>query len=204
MLLSTKVVDSLLPLLDAILRTRTITGSLYLIPVSPSPTIANSLAMQWIIGAVSSSGGGQLAATFGVWKPFKDWDFLAKPVFLKGGILATLDVWGGLLAALLYGMLTHSHPSYQPTLSFLASYHVNPEKILGTKTYTRHPAHMKKAEAEMSKAVVTLMLASLYVVRVGIVHWGFRRWPGKGQKLGKDGTKKEAQKTEPEARIKRE
>jgi hypothetical protein len=107
-LLSAKVVDTLLPLLDAILRTRTITSSLNLIPTSPNPSVANSIVMQWIIGAVSSSGGGQLAATFGVWKPFKDWSLLAKPVVLKGGVLATLDVWGGILAG----------PSFQVLLIF--------------------------------------------------------------------------------------
>jgi hypothetical protein len=101
-------------------------------------------------------------------------------------------------------MLTHSHPSYKPTLSFLASYHVSPEKMLGSKTYTKHPAHMRKTEAEMSMAVITLMLASLYAIRVGIVHWGFGRWPGKGQRLGKDGTKTETQKKQPEPRVKRE
>jgi hypothetical protein len=85
-LLNVKIIDTLSPFPDAILRTLTITHSL-------------TLVMHLIIGAVSSSGGGQLAATLGVWNV--DWR-LGTPTFLKGGLIPTLDVWSGSLAGGLF------------------------------------------------------------------------------------------------------
>jgi hypothetical protein len=77
----------------------TITHSLSLLFSHPNPEVSHSLVMHLIIGAVSSSGGGQLAATLGVWNV--DWR-LSTPMFLKGGMMPTLDVWSGSLAGGLF------------------------------------------------------------------------------------------------------
>ncbi|KAJ3786651.1 hypothetical protein GGU10DRAFT_351159 [Lentinula aff. detonsa] len=130
-LLST--VDLVLFPLDAMLRVNAVVGTLaHLSPGSPSyelvsPALISSPLFHFILGCTASAGGGVTAATLGVWSP--NWGSGGfTPTFLRKGprsplrnALSTLDVWGGGLAAIVYGLST-SHTAFHPLLSVLSPY----------------------------------------------------------------------------------
>jgi len=119
--------------IDAMLRTNAVVGTLsHLAPESPtyasiSPALINSPLFHFILGCTASAGGGVTAATLGVWNP--NWGsggftpaFLRKgPPSLPKSILSTLDVWGGGLVAVIYGLST-SHSAFLPLISNLSPY----------------------------------------------------------------------------------
>jgi hypothetical protein len=141
-ILTPRILDTLLFPLDAILRLGSITTTLDLVHTHPNPQLSQSLFLRLLASAVASSGGGVTAATFAVWTP--EWHFTT-PVFLKGGVVDTVDVWGGMLAgtfkfpvlwlifdtrltehvAFVYGIFTASHPTYQ---HLLLSYSITTQK----------------------------------------------------------------------------
>ncbi|KAJ3988623.1 hypothetical protein F5890DRAFT_1490927 [Lentinula detonsa] len=130
-LLST--VDLVLFPLDAMLRVNAVVGTLaHLSPGSPSyesvsPALISSPLFHFILGCTASAGGGVTAATLGVWSP--NWGSGGfTPTFLRKGprsplrnALSTLDIWGGGLAAIVYGLST-SHTAFHPLLSVLSPY----------------------------------------------------------------------------------
>ncbi|KAF9076335.1 hypothetical protein BDP27DRAFT_1314281 [Rhodocollybia butyracea] len=119
--------------IDAMLRTGAVVGTLaHLAPGSPyydsiNPSLVNSPLFHFILGCTASAGGGVTAASLGVWNP--NWGSGGfTPVFLRKGprspfknILSTLDVWGGGLVAIIYGLST-SHAAFRPVLSALSPY----------------------------------------------------------------------------------
>ncbi|KAJ3879941.1 hypothetical protein F5051DRAFT_182418 [Lentinula edodes] len=130
-LLST--MDLLLFPLDAMLRVNAVVGTLdHLSPGSPShesisPVLINSPLFHFILGCTASAGGGVTAASLGVWNP--NWGSGGfTPVFLRKGprsplksALSTLDVWGGGLVAVIYGLSTF-HAAFRPLISDLTPY----------------------------------------------------------------------------------
>ncbi|KAF5390254.1 hypothetical protein D9757_002912 [Collybiopsis confluens] len=116
--------------LDAILRTNAITSTLaHLSPGSQliSPILSHSPLFHFVLGCTASSGGGISAATLGVWNP--NWGSGGfTPAFLRKGprspfnsILNTLDVWGGGVVAVIYGIST-SHIAFHPLVVYLSPY----------------------------------------------------------------------------------
>lgn len=94
-ILTPRILDTVLFPLDAVLRLGSITTALDLVHTHSDPLLSQSLFLRFIASAVASAGGGVTAATFSVWTP--DWRFTT-PVFLKGGVVDTVDAWGGMLA----------------------------------------------------------------------------------------------------------
>ena len=116
---SLKTLDSIFPLVDALLRTTAIAAGVEACRNHPSPAISGSLSIQLFIGAVASSAGGISAQTLSVWEP--SWR-LSRPIFLQEGtMLAGTDVWSGTLVAAIYGCLTASHPQYPKLIGLLYS-----------------------------------------------------------------------------------
>jgi len=153
---SLKAVDTALPLMDAIFRTGSICGAVNLAHSHPNPAIASSLFFQLLVGAAVSSGGGATAATLGVWNP--EWTFRTPPI-LRGGILDTLDIWGGALAAALYGCLMGYHPAYEPYTRWLSG--------MGEKYVAGTPL-MSPLEA---RSAAIALLTVLFSFRVYKVHY---------------------------------
>ncbi|KAF8310613.1 uncharacterized protein EI90DRAFT_3100093 [Cantharellus anzutake] len=93
-----KFIDTVLPMVDAILRTGGITSSIHLALTHPThPQLRSSLFLQLLLGAVASAGGGVLAGTLNVFSAH--WSFTTPP-FLRsntpsGSFLGTLDIWSG-------------------------------------------------------------------------------------------------------------
>jgi len=157
---SQKAIDTALPLLDAILRTGSICSVVNLAHAHPNPAIASSLFFQLFVGAVVSAGGGATAATLGVWNI--EWAFRAPPL-LRGGIVDTLDIWSGSLAAAIYGCLMGYHSAYEPYARWLSG--------LGGKYVAGTPL-MSPLEA---RSVATVVLALLYAVKAYKVHYATPR-----------------------------
>lgn len=153
---SAKVIDTSLPLLDAILRTGAICGSVSMAHAHSNPAIASSLFFQLLIGAVASAGGGVSASTIGVWNA--EWNFRVPP-FLRGGFIDTLDIWSGSLIAAVYGCLLGLHPEYEPYTRWLSG--------LGEKYVPGTPL-MSPLEA---RTVCTVALSAIYALRVYNIHY---------------------------------
>jgi len=145
-----KLVDSAFPAIDAICRSAAIIGAMGAVKAHSNPNLANSLLAQIIIGAVSSVGGGAAAGFFGVWD--NEWS-LKTPGFLKGGVIATMDVWAGAVAAFIYGVATQSHPAYEPVNEFLVG---------------KPKAWMTPLGA---RSIVVVFLTVMYVIRVASMHY---------------------------------
>lgn len=171
-ILTPHILDTLLFPLDAILRLGSITTALDLVHMHSDPRLSQSLFLRLFASAVASAGGWVTAATLAVWTP--EWHFTT-PVFLKGGVVDTVDVWGGMLAgafpvpwlvssthltrkknaAFVYGLFTASHPTYQ---SLLLSYSITTQKgpILTPLG---------------ARSAATVVLMAIFFWKVVMVHW---------------------------------
>jgi len=150
--LSPRILDTILFPIDSVLRLTSITTSLSLIQSHSDPRLSQSLFLQLLIGAVACAGGGATAATLGVWT--SEWKF-GTPVVLKSSWVESVDVWGGVITAFIYGLLTASHPTYQ--------------YLLHTLSITSHPGPAVTALGARSAA--TVILAIIFLWRVLVVHW---------------------------------
>jgi len=172
-----KLVDTLLPLIDAILRTGGITSSLHLALThtslgQPKP----SLFLQLLLGAIASAGGGVLAGTLNVFSP--NWSFSTPPFLLSntpgGFLLGTLDLWSGSIVSLVYGILIGSHPSYVPIQRFLLSIAPSlfsnvPKGHLKTQVLSGNVVQLMGPLEARSVSVIVLSL--IYAYRVYEVHY---------------------------------
>lgn len=147
---SPKLLDTALPLVDAVARSAAIVGAVENCRNHPLTSVKQSLFVQLLLGAVASAGGGVAAGTLGVWE--HDWRF-RRPTFLNGGIIATLDLWGGSLAAFIYGFLQLSHPWYGEVYEAYGFKPVAPLTPLG------------------ARSVAVIVLTVLYVARVVSTHY---------------------------------
>lgn len=101
------------PLMDAATRSGAIVGGVMMVKAHPSPVIANSIFAQILIGAMSASGGGLVASTFGIWNP--NWSLSTPPVLkASNSLMPSMDIWTGAISAAIFGSLTMSHASYGP------------------------------------------------------------------------------------------
>ncbi|OAV97485.1 hypothetical protein PTTG_11865 [Puccinia triticina 1-1 BBBD Race 1] len=149
-----KTLDTIFPLVDALLRTTSIAAGVEACRTHPSPAIRESLSIQLFIGAVASSGGGISAQTLSVWEP--SWR-LNRPIFLQEGtMLASTDVWSGTLVAVIYGCLTASHPEYLRLMGLMYSSSITKSPLLS---------------AIDAKAAAASILALIYCWRVYNVHY---------------------------------
>lgn len=145
-----KLVDTLCPLIDAVSRSAAITAAVEACRAHAHPAVRSSLFVQLFLGAVASAGGSVTASTLGVWE--HDWR-LRRPAFVDGGIVPTLDVWGGSLAAFVYGFFQITHPWYGEVY----------------EAYGFKPVALLTPLAARSTAV--LVLTVLYVTRVYHTHY---------------------------------
>lgn len=157
---SPKIIDTALPLLDAIMRTGAICGAVNLAHSHSNTAISSSLFFQLLVGGIASAGGGVTAATLGVWSA--EWSFRAPP-FLRGGVVDTLDIWSGSVAAAVYGCLLGLHPSYEPYTRWLSG--------MGEKYVAGTPL-MSPLDA---RAVSVILLTTIYAFRVYKVHYSSTR-----------------------------
>ena len=147
---SGKLVDTAFPIIDAICRSGAIVGAISAVRAHSNPLVANSLLAQVIIGGVASVGGGAAAGFFGVWD--KEWS-IKTPSFLKGGVLATMDLWAGSVSAVIFGIATLSNPAYED----IATQLVGKPKAMMTPLGGR--------------SLVVIYLTIMYVVRVAYTHY---------------------------------
>ena len=150
--LNGKLLDTVFPALDAATRSGAIIAGVNMVRSHPNPAVANSLFAQLIFGAIGSAGGGAVAATLGAWN--SDWA-LSTPPFLKAGtgVLPTLEIWSGALAAALYGTLLNLHPSYEP--------------VYGAVGMQAKPVVTPLG----ARSAVVLLLTLLYYVKVVAMHY---------------------------------
>ena len=88
----------------------------------------------------------------------------------SSGVIPTMDVWAGALAAVIYGVGTLSHPAYEPVNSYLVGKPMPFMTPLG------------------ARSIVVIVLTALYTVRVASVHYlprgAKKRLSAPAQKLG--------------------
>lgn len=104
--------------LDAGTKSGAIFGAVAACANHTNPVVQQSLVAPVLLGALAPVGGGTLAHMLCVHE--QNWGFTAPPWLKPGnGLLSTLDMWTGAIAVLLHGVLTQSHPGYEPWRSTL-------------------------------------------------------------------------------------
>lgn len=148
------LLDTLFPLLDGATRAHAVIAGVEMVRNHPDGAgVRSSLFVQLLIGAISASGGGQLAGTLGTWDP-SGWSLHTPPILLARNALDSLDVWAPALAAFVYGLSTFSHPSYAPLLAVLDG--GKPGAILSPLG---------------ARAAATLVIAAAFGYKAVVVHW---------------------------------
>lgn len=180
--------------LDALVRTTAIIGSVSLLSPSSasakqiSPLYVNSPLTHMIIGALASAGGGLSAGTLGTWT--NQWNFSTPPVLRAGvGLWGSLDVWGGSLVAIVYGVATN-HPAFRNFIPMLLRTPILSQMIQLAYFFSDPSVDglvpLKPAEA---RALGGFVLTLLFGLRVYTVHW-VGSIPDKGKVLQSGGEKK--------------
>lgn len=173
--------------LDALVRTTAIIGSVSLLSPSSasakqiSPLYVNSPLTHMIIGALASAGGGLSAGTLGTWT--NQWNFSTPPVLRAGvGLWGSLDVWGGSLVAMVYGVATN-HPAFRNFIPMLLRTPILSQMIQLAYFFSDPSVDglvpLKPAEA---RALGGFVLTLLFGLRVYTVHW-VGAIPAKGKVL---------------------
>lgn len=101
------LLDPLVILFDALMRTFPISGAVLSAVGHTNPAIRSSTMMQMILGGLSTSGGGLVASTLNVFSP--DWS-LSTPPMLFAGWTAYFDFVAGAIGAAVFGLVTASTP----------------------------------------------------------------------------------------------
>ena len=105
-----KLLDTVLPFVDAIVRSYPIVTAVELVYKHSNPLIRQSLTAQIVVAAVASAGGSAWASALGVWEI--DWRFRTPSLLGAGGLMPSVDAWAGVLAGITYGALSGTHPLY--------------------------------------------------------------------------------------------
>jgi hypothetical protein len=99
--------STLLTLVDATTRSSGISALPTLIASSGVP---NNWWTHVILSGIAVSGGGWIAGAMGMTDA--QWS-LNTPAALRGGLWATMDVWSGMLAAVVFGAVGQAYPEYK-------------------------------------------------------------------------------------------
>nr|WPS94680.1 nucleoside-diphosphate kinase [Naematelia aurantialba] len=124
----------------------------------PSAIAASGLAgTSWLTPVVLSglavSGGGWAVQLLGMHE--KEWS-LGVPGVLKGGILNTLDFWGGMLVGLVYAVLMRTHAEFSLLSDYTAAVIPDDLQAKGTKALV---------SPDTARAICVLLLGSLLAAR---------------------------------------
>lgn len=111
-----------------------------------------------VLGGIATTAGGILVQFMGLHKG--NWE-LGMPIILKGGILNTLDFWGGTLSALLYAALLRLTPELSLVSDTLARIMPSDLLSLGAKDLSA-----PLVTPDIARGVVVLFLAALFLARV--------------------------------------
>ncbi|ORY30992.1 hypothetical protein BCR39DRAFT_455343, partial [Naematelia encephala] len=106
-----------------------------------------------ILSGLAVSGGGWAVQLLGMHE--KEWG-MGVPGVLRGGILNTLDFWGGMLVGIVYAALMRTHPEFSALSDFTASVLPDDLQVKGTKALVT---------PETARAICVLLLGSLLAAR---------------------------------------
>lgn len=165
--------------IDAITRGTTVCALLPALAASRVPPTAWTIA---VLGGIACTSGGILVQLMGLHE--EDWK-LGMPIILNGGILNTLDFWGGMLAAVLYAALLRRSPELSPLSNFLSDIIPSELKVPGNP----HPDALRGGEMmirDTARGLVVLFLAALFIARaITLIVLSPRPALGKTKKLDK-------------------
>jgi hypothetical protein len=131
--------------------------------VAGAPVSAGGWWATAILGVIATNGGGWIAQTLGMNQA--KWT-TGKPAVLDGGVWSTLDIWGAMLCAVVYGALTRAYPALEPVGDFLSA---------------RIPSELRDASVvakatggpvvtkDTARAIAVVLLGSLFAVRAVVV-----------------------------------
>lgn len=167
--------DTLVPILDGATRSNAIIGGINLARNHPSnPLLRDSLVFQLLMGTIGACGGGQLAATLGVFHRQKEGWTLTTPPFLKArSVMEGIDVIAALAGSVAYSLTTNSHPDWVTILN----HKYNPFVSTGNpfKGYA-----LTQAQAQ---ALTTLVVAAFFAYRAVALHWITKSPKSEGKRL---------------------
>lgn len=108
-----------------------------------------------LLSGIGICGGGWLVQLFGLSLP--EWS-LGVPSVLNGGLLNTMDFWGGMGVGIVYAALTGDHAEFEPIGNLFAS--VLPAEM------TKGSASSAIVDPKTARAIAVLLLGSLFAARV--------------------------------------
>ncbi|KAH6909920.1 hypothetical protein BKA70DRAFT_1187691 [Coprinopsis sp. MPI-PUGE-AT-0042] len=129
--LEPKIYDTLLFPVDGLLRAHSVVSALalYNVPSISNPLSALSAPSPYksmdsvfghiVLGILASAAGGISLSSLSLWS--EEWKFGTPPI-LKANLWGSADVWGGALAAVVYGSATHS-PAFTIPAQLTAAYY---------------------------------------------------------------------------------
>lgn len=111
-----------------------------------SPSTAGSWLAPAVLGAVATCGGGWIAQTLGL--ADSTWT-MGRPAVLAGGLWATMDVWGAIVAGIAYSALDGRYPALKGVRPLVAE--ALPDDL--------------EINTGVARAVAVLILAGLFAAR---------------------------------------
>lgn len=169
--ISAVLLDTALPLIDGATRTAAIAVGVNTAASSTNPLVSGSLFFQIILGTLAASGGGQLAATLGVFNPdIIGWRLSTPPILRARNFVEANEVLATLAGALSYSCFSGAHPAWKPVLARISS---SGGSFFGSEKWT-------DAEA---RAVTTLIVTAFFAYRAVLLHWTVKSPKSEGQRL---------------------
>jgi hypothetical protein len=147
------VLDTLAAPIDGATRAHAVMLGVHLAATHSSPMVRNSLMAQVLLGTLAATGGSQAAGTLSVFSS-RGWSFSTPPVLLATSFTDLLDVFAALLAAIVYGASTGTHPAYA---SLRAALNGGKADVLLTPVG--------------GKAAAALVIAAVFAYRALLLHW---------------------------------
>lgn len=131
----------------------------------PPALSASGVKSSWwaqVLSGIAVSSSGWLVTGLGLNE--SEWR-LSVPSVLHGGVLNTLDLWGGMVAGLVYAGLTRSHPDLAGLGDTIAA--VLPSHMVSIRSVPNDDSKVKPTVSpNIARAITVVILASLFLARV--------------------------------------
>ncbi|CAO1613819.1 unnamed protein product [Parajaminaea phylloscopi] len=172
--ISPVLLDTALPLIDGATRAAAVAAGVNIAAASANPLVGGSLFFQIVLGTLAACGGGQLAATLGVFNPdVTGWRLSTPPLLRARNFVEANDGLAALAGALTYSCLSGAHPAWKPILARIPS---------GASTFTGFLTSGKWSDAD-ARAATTVVIAAFFALRAVLVHWTVKSPKSVGQRL---------------------
>ncbi|CEH17448.1 hypothetical protein CBOM_03489 [Ceraceosorus bombacis] len=171
------LLDTCLFVLDGAMRAQAVSLGVTLPSLHANPLVRTSLPFHILCGVLAATAGSQVAGMLGIFH--HTWTLDAPPFVRAQSLLQVVDIFAAFLAAMSYGCIAHSHPSYTALhaawwskFAFVyADQQANEDEVAQSGNVRASPWPSKAEQVEMAKAAATIIIAICFAVRAFMIHW---------------------------------